>query len=246
MAEIKVNALMLRAVDYLENDKILTLLTAERGKITAGVKGVKKAGAKLKFAAQPFCFAEYILTERGGRYTVIQASECESFYELRCDVNKYYAACAVCEAAICLTADGDGGSDMFTLCVRALRDMCGGDERLALSSFLLAALRSSGYGISVNAFCPVCGCRLDKAEKLRFDLDGGTFTCWDCSKFAGVGGATYLALRAADGHRVNGGGNDAEALNAEGEKRALKLLREYLVRKTDAKCLSLSEYINLP
>ncbi len=52
---------MLRATDYLENDKILTLLTAEMGKITAGIKGVKKAGAKLKFAAQPFCFAEYIL-----------------------------------------------------------------------------------------------------------------------------------------------------------------------------------------
>ncbi len=45
---------MLRATDYLENDKILTLLTAEKGKITAGIKGVKKAGAKLKFAAQPF------------------------------------------------------------------------------------------------------------------------------------------------------------------------------------------------
>ena len=75
MDNIKVNALMLRATDYLENDKILTLLTAERGKITAGIKGVKKAGAKLKFAAQPFCFAEYILAERGGRYTVTQASE---------------------------------------------------------------------------------------------------------------------------------------------------------------------------
>ena len=49
---------MLRAVDYGENDKILTLLSAEEGRITAGIKGVKKAGAKLKFAAQPFCFAE--------------------------------------------------------------------------------------------------------------------------------------------------------------------------------------------
>ena len=46
-----VNAVMLRASDYNENDKILTLLTAEKGKITAGIKGVKKAAAKLKFAA---------------------------------------------------------------------------------------------------------------------------------------------------------------------------------------------------
>lgn len=62
--EIKVNALMLRAADYGENDKILTLLTAEYGKISAAIKGVKKPSAKLKFAAQPFCFAEYILADR--------------------------------------------------------------------------------------------------------------------------------------------------------------------------------------
>ena len=75
--DIKVNALMLRAVDYNENDKILTLLTAEKGKISAGIKGVKKAAAKLKFAAQPFCFAEYVLSSRGDKHTVINATECE-------------------------------------------------------------------------------------------------------------------------------------------------------------------------
>ena len=92
--EIKVNALMLRAVDYNENDKILTFLCAEQGKISAGIKGVKKAGAKLKFASQPFCFAEYVLSKRGERYTVINCSETESFYDLRTDVMKFYAASA--------------------------------------------------------------------------------------------------------------------------------------------------------
>ena len=105
--ETVVNALMLRAVDYNENDKILTLLSAERGKISAGIRGVKKAAARLKFAAQPFCFAEYVLAVRGGKYTVINASENESFYDLRTDVNKFYAASAVSEAAMALTYEGD-------------------------------------------------------------------------------------------------------------------------------------------
>ena len=95
--DIKVNALMLRAVDYNENDKILTLLTAEKGKISAGIKGVKKAAAKLKFAAQPFCFAEYVLSSRGDKHTVINATECESFYDLRTDINKFYAASSAVE-----------------------------------------------------------------------------------------------------------------------------------------------------
>lgn len=49
MEEI-VNGIVLRAVDYKDSDKIITLFTIEKGIITAGAKGVKKAGAKLKFA----------------------------------------------------------------------------------------------------------------------------------------------------------------------------------------------------
>lgn len=237
MDNIKVNALMLRAVDYLENDKILTLLTAERGKLTAGIKGVKKAGAKLKFAAQPFCFAEYILAERGGRYTVTQASECESFYELRADINKFYAACAVCEAAIALTYEGDGGAEIFSDCVRTLSSMCGNDEGLTLISFLLSVLRKSGYGVSLQS-CPVCGANLTTADKMRFNMDTGSFNCWDCGAGAGVSGVTYNVLRAADGHACG-------EITADGKKRALRLLKEYLAYKTDAKLNSLHEYIKL-
>ena len=238
MAEIKVNALMLRAVDYRENDKILTLLTAEMGRITAGIKGVKKANAKLRFAAQPFCFAEYILAERGGRYTVTQASECESFYELRCDVDKYYAACAVCEGAINLTEEGDESREIFALCIKALRDMCVSDQKMALISFLLSALKACGYGISLASFCPVCGSRLDGAEKLRFDLRSGSFTCWDCSSFSGVSEQTFKTLLIADG-KLTGTAEE------EGKKRALKLLREYITHKLDARCVCLTDYINL-
>lgn len=238
MDNIKVNALMLRATDYLENDKILTLLTAERGRITAGIKGVRKAGAKLKFAAQPFCFAEYILAERGGRYTVTQASECESFYELRCDVNKFYAACTVCEAAIALTAEGDNAEGVFADCICALRDMCSQDESLCLINFLLSALERGGYKISLNKFCPVCGESLIGGDKLRFNMEEGVFACWDCSTGVGVSGVTYNVLNA---DKKSDGGD----LDSEGKKRALRLLNEYITCKTEIKLLSLAEYLKL-
>ena len=229
---------MLRAVDYLENDKILTLLTAERGKLTAGIKGVKKAGAKLKFAAQPFCFAEYILAERAGRYTVTQVSECESFYELRTDVNKFYAASAVCETALALTYEGEADGELFSDCIKALSEMCRGDEAIALIVFLLTALRRSGYGINTGGACAECGEELYGKDTLRFVMDTGCFTCWDCGNGVGASGVTYNALRVAGGH------SGAE-ITAEGKKRALKLLNKYLIYKTDARCLSLTEYIKL-
>ena len=237
--EFIVNALMLRSVDYKENDKILTLLTAERGKISAGIKGVKKAAAKLKFAAQPFCFAEYVLADRGGKYTVINASECESFYDLRTDINKFYAASAVAEVANALTFEGDECREIFTESVRTMSEICRGGESGALIRFLLSALKLSGYGVSTEK-CVQCGAELFFADRLKFDMDAGSFTCGECGNGSGASRVTYNVLRKAQGKTY-----ENDFITADGEKRALRLLREYVSYKLNTAFKSLSEYIRL-
>lgn len=230
---------MLRAVDYNENDKILTLLTAERGKISAGIKGVKKAAAKLKFAAQPFCFAEYVLSCRGERFTVINATECESFYDLRTDINKFYAASAVCEAANALTFEGDECREIFYDCVKTLSEMCAGNESTALIRFLLSALKASGYGINAES-CAQCGAPLVGQDRLRFDMDAGSFTCGECGNHPGASRVTYNVIRKTQGKSF-----EEDFITADGEKRALRLIREYLSYKLNLAFKSLSEYIRL-
>ena len=236
--ELVVNAVTLKAVDYNENDKILTLLTAERGKITAGIKGVKKAGAKLKFAAQPFCFAEFVLAKRGEKYTVINASECESFYDLRTDINKFYAASSAVEAANALTYEGDECREIFYPLVKTLSAMCTGDEKQPLIAFLLEVLKKSGYGISAEN-CANCGKPLLHENKLRFDLDAGAFACGECAG-AGASRVTYNVIRKLDGKSF-----EEDFITADGEKRALRLIREYFSYKLNFAFKSLSEYIRL-
>ncbi len=237
--EIKVNALMLRAVDYNENDKILTLLCAEQGKISAGIKGVKKAGAKLKFASQPFCFAEYVLSKRGERYTVINCSETESFYDLRTDVMKFYAASAAAEAALALTYEGEECGEIFYRTVRTLSEMCSGDECFALIEYLAFILGKSGYAISAER-CPHCGKSLTGEDRLRFDMSIGSFACAECGKGAGASRVTFNVLR-----KVTGKPYEADFITPDGNKRALRLLREYFAYKTDGRLNALSEYIRL-
>ncbi len=237
--EEKINALVVRAVDYNENDKILTLLSAERGKITAGIKGVKKSGAKLKFAAQPFCFAEYVLARRGEKYTVINCSECESFYDLRTDINKFYAASSAVEATAALTMEGDNGSELFYPLLKALRDMCVSNECEVLITYLMEALKISGYGISADN-CIVCGNSLTAEDKLRFDFDRGAFTCYDCGKGLGASRATYNVLKKASGKPYL-----PEFITPDGRKRALRLIREYFSYKLGCQFKSLSEYVRM-
>ncbi|UKI51749.1 MAG: recombination protein O N-terminal domain-containing protein [Clostridium sp.] len=80
--EEKLNALCVRVVDYKDNDRLITLCTAEKGKILVKATGVKNPKAKLKFAASPLCFGEYIVVENKGRYTLKGCEAYDNFQDI--------------------------------------------------------------------------------------------------------------------------------------------------------------------
>ena len=232
--EWKTDALVLRAVDYGENDRMLTLFTAARGKIGAGCKGVRRAGAKLKFAAQPFCFAEFVLAERGGRHTVTGASLYDGFYSLREDISAYYAGIAVLEACDGLLYEGMESAKLFVNAVSALANLSEGEGAPALVKFLLEALRLAGWPVQADG-CGVCGKPL--SGRMAFDMERGSFVCPDCCKDASPASeSTYLAIRAAQG---------AGEGTPDGYKRALRLLGAYFYYHTEKEIPALSEYLKL-
>ena len=235
--EIKVDALVLRTADFGENDKMLTLFSLQRGKLSAAAKGVRKAGAKLRFAAQPFCFAEYVLAEKGERRTVISAAGTDGFYALREDIGKFYAAACVCGVCDALLLDGIVNEALFLYAVTALREMCEGDEAEALIRFFLRALDLSGYRVSLQA-CADCGAELD--GRTFFDLAGGCFTCGSCARGAGVSEATLHTLKKCAGFPFA-----EEKASAEGKKRAVKLLYAYFRAQTGGEVRAVAEYIRL-
>lgn len=237
--EFKAEALMLRSADYGENDKMVTLLTAERGKIGAAMKGVKKAGAKLRFAAQPFCFAEYVFAERSGRFTVTSASLFDGFYPLREDVNKFYAGAAVCEVCDKLAFEEMPCGDLLVSAVSALGQIssAASGTSLPLIRFLLSALSSAGYPVAAEE-CPHCGRQL--FGRMYFDVASGSFFCNGCAKGVPASETTYHTVRMAQGLSY-----DPVFLGADGEKRAVRLLLSCLSYETEASFPSLEEYLRL-
>ena len=71
-------------------------------------------------------------------------------------------------------------------------------------------------------------------------MDTGAFTCFECGKGIGASRVTYNVLRKLDGKTY-----EEDFLSDDGEKRALRLLREYFSYKTDNQLKSLAEYIRL-
>ena len=124
----KIKALVLRAADFKENDKLLLLYCGEYGKITASIRGVKKPGAKLKFAAEPFCFGEFMLSVKDGRYAVTNCTEIESFFffaRRRC----YILLRGLRRRAACQYGTGKSvGAAAFVACVEDAQSV-GGKKR---------------------------------------------------------------------------------------------------------------------
>ena len=231
--EFKTDALLLRSVDYGESDKIITLLTADRGKLTAGAKGVKKASAKLRFAAQPFCFAEYVFSSSHGRNTMISASLHDGFYSLCEDVGKFFAAAVVTETCEKLVSEGMESGEYLVAAVTALEEICEKEPAFALVKFLCAALKFAGYPVRAAERCE-CGKPL--SGRMRFDTASGAFNCSDCALGVPASESTYFAIRAAIG-----GGEYTD----DGVKRALRLLRTYFAYQTDDDLPSVGEYLKL-
>ena len=237
--EVKTEAIVLQSIDYKDNDKLLTLFSPTLGKITAGARGVKKAKAKLAFSAQPFCFAEYILAEKGGRYTVTGAYLHESFFSLRYDIVRFYAACAAAETCLAISYENEVYEGLFIALIECLKALALSEEDVAetLITFALIALRESGYPVNLSLWEDCDG---EVGERLFFDFADGKFATFDkCTRGERASLSTYHTLRKCAGLTY-----DEELLNG-GKKRALRLLKAYLFDKTECKLDNMGELIRL-
>lgn len=237
--EIKTEGIVLQSVDYKDNDKILTIFSPSMGRVTVGAKGVKKSQAKLNFAVQPFCFAEYVLAEKGGRYTLTGAYLHESFFSLRYDIVRFYAACALAEICLTVLYENEEYEGLFIGLIESLKALAlsEDDPVEAVASFALIALRESGYPIDLGYFEE---CEGDIGDKLWFDFADGKFTNFErCTQGERASLSTYHLLRKSAGLTY------AEDVAKKGRKRALRLLKAYLCDKTEAKLENLGELIRL-
>ena len=154
--EEKQNGIVLNGINFSENDKLLNIFTLNQGVVCAKIKGVKKAGAKLKFAAEPFCFAEFVFSKTGDKRTVIGASLIDSFYPVRENIEKYFCANTVVEFIKRFYKDEMVDEKEFMLSVNALKEIAYTENHLsALVKFLVFALENHGFGLKLDG-CFYC------------------------------------------------------------------------------------------
>ena len=174
-----VKGVVLSSCDYKEKDKLCQIFTVEFGKISAVIKNCKSPSAKLKFAFQPFCFAEFSLVRIGKFYQIIDAKLIDSFFDITKQLTTYYIANFMLELVDVSIQENEQNTALFLLFVNALKNLCYGNlpGYLVALKFCESVLDNLGYKLDFK----VCSnCHLAFTNKIFFDVESCGFVCNVC------------------------------------------------------------------
>ena len=121
---IWVTGIILKQAPIGEYDRRISLLTKERGKLSAFAKGARRSGNRLAAATAPFVFGKFKLYEGKNSYTLVEADVQNYFEELRED---YIGACYgmyFAEVADYYTRENNDEREMLKLLYQSLRALC--------------------------------------------------------------------------------------------------------------------------
>ena len=177
-----VKGLVIRTSEYKESDKLLTLLTLEKGKIVVKARGVKKHTSKLKPYCQSFCFADFELADSHGGYVLTGVNLIDSFFDLTTDFDKFSYACAVLEILDKVCVESQTYVPHFIDSLKTLKaiNYSSLEPRLVLSKFMLSILQLEGFAFNIGS-CAHCDSKL--SGDIYIDFSTGELVCSECKSF---------------------------------------------------------------
>ncbi len=170
---IKTNALVVRSANCGDNDRILTAVSPELGKISISAKGVKSLKNKNSAAAGILCYSSFVLKEGREIYSLSSAECIESFYHIRDSVESvaYGAYFAALLESVC--QEGVPASEELRLTLNTLYALLNrsGDRTVLKPVYELRLSELLGIAPYISEECH-CG-----GEAKYFDISEGETCC---------------------------------------------------------------------
>lgn len=188
---------ILRQRDYRDSDKLLSIFTEKRGKITAVAKGIKKPKSSLRACAQPFCHAYFHLNQGREMDLLTQGRLLDFYANSRSDLERSLYCIYLMELLDKSLLENTPLPALYNallLVLQAINEQ--GLNPLFIRYFEVQLLTSLGYK-PVLSHCLSCQCKA--AASFRFSLAEGGLVCPQCCEegaaFVGVSGETMGMLR---------------------------------------------------
>ena len=235
MGIVRTDGIVLRHVNFGENDRILTILSPTLGLVTVSARGCRKATSRMLSASELFTAGEYLLYEKEGRFTLSSFSLQENFYPLRNDFTRLSHGAywlALCEATV---QPGEDCARLFKMLLLSLAVLTYGElpERPLTAVFLMQFSALAGFEPCLDV-CARCGKPLE--APMRYDAEHGGACCAKCAP-AGYALAPQVLswLREAQqkGAFVLAGKRALPEGDEETAERAFRLMRAHVERRVE-------------
>lgn len=180
MANIKINGVILSESNVGDFDKMLTMLTPGRGKISCVAKGARRPKSALLAGTQMFCFGEYMVFKGTLNYHINSAEPIEFFYNIRTDLDKLKYAVHINKIVQDVTHENQNCYNILQLLLNTLYTISETDKDLefVMSIFKLRLLCYLGFTPQITK-CINCS---EKEGLEYFSLRDSGFKCKTCGR----------------------------------------------------------------
>lgn len=174
------NGLILKEQNIGEQDKLVTVLTADLGVIKAFVRGAKSVKSKKQSATGLLCYSKLTLYNGKDTYIIDEAQAIEVFFGLRNDIEKLALAQYFAELALDLSPKETDAKEYLRVILNSLYFLSNGkypaSQLKAIMELRLLSL--SGYMPNLIA-CDKCG--EYETDTMYFNFEHGLLYCENCA-----------------------------------------------------------------
>ncbi|MBQ9773227.1 MAG: DNA repair protein RecO [Clostridia bacterium] len=184
MQHESIDGVVVRVRDYGDHDRYLSVLTAQKGRITLLAKGSRSLKGAQTAVSQLYTYANFEYYRRGDFNVLKGGSVIHPFYGLSLDIDRLDLAAYLCELTCEVSDEGEEASELLRLLLNSLfalsHDLY--PQETVKGAFELRTAALAGYSPDLGA-CAHCG--RERAEHFYLHVMNGALLCPECLKAFG-------------------------------------------------------------
>ncbi len=169
---LKIKGIVVKTAPLGDNDKMLTVLTREKGVISICARGVKSLKNKNTQGVMPLCYSDFVLNLKGDVYSLMSADIIESFFALRENVEALSYGVYFAQLAAYTVGRDNIATDEMRLLLNTLYLLCKDATRCDVLKCVFELKICEYAGIA--PYMESCSCGEDG---MYFDTLNGELVC---------------------------------------------------------------------
>ncbi|MDO4779002.1 MAG: DNA repair protein RecO [Tissierellia bacterium] len=177
---IELEGIVIRAVEYKESSKILTIITREKGIIGVMAQGVKRPKSGKQNLTSLYVKGQFSLKKLKDMYILLDGEVSDLNVKIREDIRNIYLAQTILEMVEKNLLDGDKNESIYMLVDKSIKYIDTKAKLRYISAFLIKFVSMIGYKPQITK---CISCDKDKFTKVSLSPRHGGIICQECGIF---------------------------------------------------------------